>query len=596
MSVGNSRSGRRSNGVRIALFCASAAAVATGAAVGCSQGRPTTESRDSETHESEAVATATHALVPTGSWTPVAIPYPSGGGPAHMQLLMDGSILATDGGASTTWRRYFPDPVSGYVRGTWVNAASTVYGRAYFATGMLRDGRFLVCGGEYFYLNGNAQTGNSNKCELFDPSANTWTSMTDFPGNVIDGHMSPRADGRLLVAPGAGSTTIRLFDPTVGGTTWTAGGSLPGPDFVDYNEGALTQLQNGNLFFSKHKASIYNTSTSTWSAALALPANSPYGDVYCSDPLGAIQCSTEGAPVLTLYDGRVLITGSTGRNAIYNPSSGTITQVADTPGVVNNVQRYSAVRKATACTSDANCVSGDRCLGDGKCATLTNLGVGPVGARMDENDQAVLPNGNVLAAVIRWDFGGQYSFYEYSPVQDSFTPLSSLANAPVFVANNLLQTPLPDGGMLVANAGNSNMFIYRPTAQNTSFGQPTISNVTGPVAGEYTMTGTTLNGLTNGANRDDEGQNNTNFPIVWVNTFASSAWPQRRYCTVTSVSSASIAPGASVTVKFRLPAGLPRGSFTLGVSASGLQSSNTFPLSNGTPYNLSGQRGELLLE
>lgn len=138
---------------------------------------------------------------------------------------------------------------------------------------------------------------------------------------------------------------------------------------------------------------------------------------------------------------------------------------------------------------------------------------------------------------------------------------------------NLLQTPLPDGTVLVADAGFRDMYVYTPaTAQLTSFGQPTITTITGPSSGVYTLNGTTLNGLTNGANSDDEVQNYTSFPIVWLITAT-----QTRYATVTSVSTTSIAPGASGTVTFRVPSGMvpTHGTATVKVSASGLFSSNT---------------------
>jgi len=547
--------------MRVALLCASTASIAVLMAIGCSDhGLP--HSGAAEGAEAAVVAATQEALV-VGQWTQLSNAYPSGAGPSQIQLLMDGSILANDRD-NTVWRRFIPDPVSGYSGGTWVNAAATVYGRRYFATGMLLDGRYLICGGEYVNLNGAAVSGSRNRCEIYDPKVNyptgQWTSVSNAPVDVGDGIITPGANGKLLLA-GLGDTTLRVFDPAQA-NPWSSTAALPA-GLTTFNEGTMTQLQNGkSFFFGRNGASVYSSSTQTWSTRIAPPANNPYGDVYAAIAGGATAASVESAPALTLYDGRVFVAGATGYNALYNPSTNTLVNVAETPGRSGSIHMWNG---------------------------STDLGYGTIGARMDENGQAVLPNGNVLAGVIRWDFAGTYKFYEYTPPpaaggNGSFTDVS--AGGPSYTAGNLLQTPLPDGSVLVANEHNSAIYSYRPSgAQLTSYGQPRITSIAGPVSGVYTITGTGLNGLTNGANRDDEGQNYTSFPVVWV-TIAG----QRRYCNVTSVSTASIAPGAAVTVKFTLPANLPRGTLTVGLSASGLQSANSFLINP----NLSGPRGLLL--
>jgi hypothetical protein len=587
--------GGRRVGIRAALLCASAAAAAAAALpLGCSQ-------RSSPTRLEETAVPKVQAVVQPGAWTPVAVPYPSGGGVGQIQLLMDGSILANDS-VQTTWRRYFPDPVSGYVGGHWETAASSAYSRDYFATGMLRDGRYLICGGERIRLNGTLQSGNRNKCELYDPNVNfpagQWQNVPDFPGDVADGFAAPRSDGRLVVAPGVG-TVMYTFDPLLG-NAWVPEATLPTASIPTFNEGSLTLLQNDTILFARNMLTRYTTgSPGSWSSPSSLPAgaDSPFGNTYDSTSTafppqppgwrGAMNNSIEGGSALVLYDGRVYIAGSTGHNAIYNPATGFAGKVQDTPGTADSVHKYSQT------TNNCPCGTGQVCGQLGKC--LVDEGTGTLTTRMDESAQAVMPNGNVLTAAIAWDYLVPWKFYEYAPF-DGFTPftaLSGLPNAPSYTGgSNVLQTPLPDGGVLVANNNSANMFIYSHAGpQLTTYGQPTISSITGPVAGVYTMTGTNLNGLTNGANRDDEGQPGTGFPIVWVNTYG-----QRRYCTVTSVNTASIHPGQAVQLTFKLPPDLPGGSFDVGVSASGLQSSNFVAISNGTPPVLNGQRGLLLLE
>ena len=612
MSIKNSRpdGGRRVNR-RAVLVCTSAAAVATVAAAlaaGCSE-------HNSGSALDEHVATQAQALVTPGVWTTLPTPYPSGGGIGQIQLLMDGSILANDS-ASVVWRRYFPDPVSGYVGGHWEQVASSISEREYFATGLLRDGRFLICGGEHASTNG-VPDGDSSKCEVYDPNVNfpsgQWQSVADAPQAVGDGFFSVRADGKLMLAPGIGNT-MYLYDPSAN-PVWVASGTVPSA-IGTFNEGALTRLQNDKLFFTRNLAATYTPGggASAWSSTIALPANSTFGGTYhFGDPkappvvagqVAAVQDSVESGAALTLYDGRVFIGGSQGHNAIYNPATNSVTQVADTPGQFSNVHKFENV--GTACTTNANCQTGQVCGGGtGPKTCYIDHGLG-IGNRLDESAQSVLPNGHVLAAVVQWDFGVNFSapssptcgsgssppcftFYEYEP-DGAFT---ALPGAPVFgPGSNVVQTLLPDGGALVANNTSANLYIYSHAgAQQTAFGQPTITSVSGPVGGVYTLTGTSLNGLTNGSNRDDEGQAETGFPIVWINTYG-----QRRYCTVTSVNSGSIKPGTSVTVQFKLPPNVPTGSFTLGISASGLQGANTIAFNTGVPANVAGPDGLLLLE
>lgn len=128
---------------------------------------------------------------------------------------------------------------------------------------------------------------------------------------------------------------------------------------------------------------------------------------------------------------------------------------------------------------------------------------------------------------------------------------------------------------MVAGTSSKNVYMYMPKgAQNISSGQPTLSTLTGPARGVYTLTGSRLNGLTNGASDDDEGQNYTSFPVI------SLSWAgNTKYAVVTGLSNMSISPTATNTVTFRLPPGIPQGVFlNVAVTASGLRSSNSLGL------------------
>ncbi len=498
------------------------------------------------------------ALLP-GTWTP-APSYPQGN-PQFIQLLMDGSILAQD--TANTWHRYFPDPVVGYAGGHWVATGSSQYQRDGFATGLLRDGRLFIGGGEYVFNPDGSPSALHSKCEIYDPTSNggvgAWSNLPDYPNSTYlgDGVVAPLPDGRLLVgASGQGGPDGRqslFFDPTqcppgvspCSGNPWSAPDSIPG--LPAFSEGSMTLLQNGNVFLSQNGAALFTTATHSWSLVplpMGYNTSSPWG----TNPYGTVcagsGCNDEGASVLTLYDGRVLITGVTGFTAIYSPTSNTISNVANTP-------------------------------------------TGSL--RMDESDQIVMPTGNALCAIINADHSGPFKFYEYTPPSpsNSLGTFTDVSSSGVVVSGEVLQTPLPDGSVMVASSASPNVYIYRPhdPTQLTTFGQPHITSVTGPVNGVYTLSGTTLNGLTNGANMDDEGQNYTAFPVVWV-TYGG----QTHYCPVTNVSTASIGPNVAGTLQFRLPDGTPRGTLSVTLSASGLRSSNSASISNGTAVITSPQQ------
>jgi hypothetical protein len=396
---------------------------------------------------------------------------------------------------------------------------------------MLRDGRYLIGGGEYVNsLSGPAldPAVDRSHFELFDPNASppSWTQVPDFPNTAqaADGTAASLPDGRVLVGPaydntGNSSSESMLFDPANPSTPWTTARSAS--CFGPFREGSIVPLQNGNLLAVGYftETTVYSPSSASWSPCV------PWAGDAAKNPYTA---SNEGGPALTLYDGRVFIAGGTGYNAVYDPATNVTANVASTPGL----------------------------------------------RAVFENDAVLLPTNHVLLPT-SLDFL-TYDFYEYDPATDTFTDVRG--GEPDFhtVNGNLVQTPLPDGTVLVADAGFRDTYIYTPVGlQVTKYGQPTINSITGPVGGVYTLNGTTLNGLTNGANRDDEGHNSTSFPVVSV-----TASGQTRYCPVVSVSSMSIAPGAAGSVQFKLPAGLPaHGTLTVRVSASGLQSSNSATLS-----------------
>ena len=86
----------------------------------------------------------------------------------------------------------------------------------------------------------------------------------------------------------------------------------------------------------------------------------------------------------------------------------------------------------------------------------------------------------------------------------------------------------------------------------------------------YTLSGTQLAGLDQGAVYGDDVQDSTNFPLVRVTNSATGAVT---YARTSDWTSASVAPGTRSSTGFTLPPGTPLGRSTLVVVANGIASS-----------------------
>src|SRR6266581_3139866 len=157
-------------------------------------------------------------------------------------LLTDGRVMVHqygdpnhNGQGMNNWWALTPDVNGSYLNGTWSQLASmsSSYGPLYFASAVLPDGRVIVEGGEYNFLNFT----ETNQGSIYDPVNNTWTSVNppvgwsqigDAPGAVLpngndmaDAPCAVLANGDVLVAtsPGVFQTPVTFF--TFNGTTFT---------------------------------------------------------------------------------------------------------------------------------------------------------------------------------------------------------------------------------------------------------------------------------------------------------------------------------------------------------------------------------------
>jgi hypothetical protein len=121
---------------------------------------------------------------------------------------------------------------------------------------------------------------------------------------------------------------------------------------------------------------------------------------------------------------------------------------------------------------------------------------------------AMMVNGKVLCDLGPvGGFNGPCSFYEYDYTVNTFTQVTAPGGGSTYnsvpYANSMLD--LPDGTVLFIGGQNSqSLYIYTPDGTPLAAGQPVISSITENADGSYHLTGTGLNGITEGAAYGDE--------------------------------------------------------------------------------------------
>src|SRR6202162_3372435 len=123
--------------------------------------------------------------------------------PDTMLLLTDGSVFVHDASASllggVNWYRLTPDSNGKYktAGATWTGPFPIANPRQFWASGVLKDGRAFVIGGE------KSTPANTPLAEIFDPQTNTWSPLPkpspqfDFIQGDACGCIL--ADGRVLL-------------------------------------------------------------------------------------------------------------------------------------------------------------------------------------------------------------------------------------------------------------------------------------------------------------------------------------------------------------------------------------------------------------
>ena len=470
-----------------------------------------------------------------GTWTTLAATAPDYIG--LMLLLSDGTVMAQNY-QSNKWYRLTPDIHGSYNNGTWSNMPSMYYSRGYCSMQVLKDGRVFVAGGEY----GNGQATS----EVYDPVLNQWT-IIPVPVNLLDPtQQSPArgaggkqgfldsaseilANGNVLVGPVGPSTFggTLIYSPTT--ETWSAGPTIFRGGFQDEatwvklpDDSILTidpYIPNQNQFGTNSER--YIPSLNKW----INDANVPVGMYWTNNEIGA---------GFLLPSGKVFFLGGLGHTAIYTPSgntnAGSWSQGADIPGGL--------------VTQDA--------------------------------PAAMMVNGKILCAVTPAANHQQIYFYEYDPVANAFSQLVSSDSTVISDATCMLD--LPDGTVLYSEVS-TQLRVYHPDGSPVAAGKPVLTSIASNGNGSFHLTGTGLNGISEGAGFGDDNQMGSNYPLVRFTDGSGNVYYGRTF----NWSSTGVMTGTNiVSAEFTLPAGLPAGSY-LEVVANGIASDSVAFYPSDTP-------------
>ncbi len=446
------------------------------------------------------------------SWQPLTNQPPFNA--SNALLLTDGTVMVQQVEAAE-WYLLTPDIFGSYVNGTWSQLASFPpdYGPLYYASAVLADGRVIVVGGEYI-LSGPPVW--SNRGFVYDPLADAWTELSPPNGwtNIGDAQSTVLADGSFLLA-NPFDTRIARLDPA--SLTYT---NLNPPKDDRNDEEGWTLLRDGSVLtvdvLAAPRSQRYIPTSNQWTSA----GNTI---VRLVDP-----GSQEVGPAVLRPDGTVFATGATGHNAIYDTISDTWSVGPDFPFVPGEGQY--------------------------------DIADGPA---------SLLPNGNVLCAASPGIFHSPTHFFEFDG--KNLTRVADIPRGPSISSYYGRMLLLPTGQVLFTDYSRD-IEVYTSSLTFDPAWSPTIiSAPTSMQPGQtYTVSGTQLNGLSQGAAYGDDAQSSTNYPLVRITNLATG---HVFYARTHDHSSMGVATGqAAVSTSFDVPPYIELGDSDLEVVANGIPS------------------------
>ena len=487
------------------------------------------------------------------TWTPLNNKAPVSMG--AMLLLTDGRVLVHEepncsgtgcvGTSYSNWYTLTPDVTGSYVNGTWTEVAAlpSGYDPLFFSSAVLPDGKVAIQGGEYNCPGGSCADPWQSLGALYDPVANTWTSLTPEIANSdkVDG------DSQSVVLPN--------------GTWMTAaccakyGGFSSYPEYYYFNESSLN-------FTNEASASDGETTEfdeSGWNLM-------PNGEVLMVNVyLGSYSSSAKGY-------------------AIYNPSTNTWTEYSSTAvqlwddgcGNSNNASYelgpLMLMPNGTYfATGASECEAGNLATYNWSTNTWTAQGTFPNKDAANDAPGATEINGNaiVMSSPYSGTFNTPSTFYEWNGTTlSTFPNPANAANDASYVGHLLV---LPTGQIMFTDF-TTGVEILTSAGTYQSAWQPTITTApyTLTPGTTYSISGTQFNGVSTGASYGDDFQDYTNYPLVRI---VNSATGDVYYARTHGHSTMGVATGSTaVSTNFDVPSSMPNGPCELYVVANGIPS------------------------
>jgi hypothetical protein len=206
-------------------------------------------------------------------------------------LLSDGRIMVQEE-ATAHWHALTPDSQGSYINGTWSPLADMSFWRRYYASGMLKDGRVVLIGGEQ-----SGAGGDTNKGEIYDPVTDSWSPIPSPPGwsQVGDATCCILPDGRLMIGALLTPECI-IYDPVA--NAWLPAASKA----VRSNEETWILLPDDTIVtaqcFARYRSERYSISSNSWKDEGPLPVSV------------VDQVMHEIGPAMLMYDGKVIYFGA----------------------------------------------------------------------------------------------------------------------------------------------------------------------------------------------------------------------------------------------------------------------------------------------
>jgi hypothetical protein len=465
--------------------------------------------------------------------------------PGTMLLESNGTVLVHSeppAGGTSAWYKLTPNSKGSYVDGTWSKLPNMPggYDPLYFGSAILPSGRMIVEGGEYL---GGTPTW-TDKGAIYNPVTNRWRVVNPPTGwtNIGDAQSEVLANGTFVQSQACQDCTSQspilttdeaLFNET--GDNWQV---LPGAGKNDPNdEEGWSLLPNGHILtidtWLTPTTEQFTPSSLSWSFAgntAVSPVDTP---------------AVEIGPQVVMPGGNTFVVGA-----------GTSSEIAPAKCTTNTPAPTALYNYATGSWE--------------KGPSIPTIG----GRQYDSADGpgSILPDGNVLFDVSPCVYNAPLAFFLYNASSNTLSAVPDIANAANDSTYYTRLLALPNGQVLF-NDGSHTMLVYTAGGTANPAWAPSISSISSTSlrpGSTASLSGSQLAGLSQGAAYGDDVQDNTNFPLVRITNLKTGVVTYARTSNWTSV---SIAPGASSSTDFTIPAGTPAGASSLVVVANGIASS-----------------------